>query len=734
MPSRVEGAAADGVLARRHAEQHDGAHAERGQLGDLLAQALAAVLDDAGQRDDRLRLGDALAHEQRGDQVARAHGRLGDEVTQGRRAAQAARPVDGEREHRASPSWYDAEPAGRTPRQRPVTSRDVGDARGPRAAASRRGHRPDGDEHRRRRTAPSASAHAAAAEPLASSTASALVSVVTLVGRRAGGRPSGRRSTDSTVWPRGGEPVGERRPGPVGLGEEDPAGCRRELGEQPLGLGHAPARGRRRGRRRGERGGRRRADGGQAQRRVAGGGRPGAAAPLADVTTSQSNAASRAERGPQLHAAVGRVADLDQRHVHDRRPELGQPLARARPASGRVMAIAPARSSARSVASRRRRRGRCAGRLRGPARGRRRRARERRRARGRRVVRRRPARNTCSSPPATWAPTGSEQPDPSSARKLRSTSTAWRVGGVVDGGEQLGRRRVVGAGLDGDAALPDGRHEHVAGRGARRSARSCPSTCSAATAITIAPPSGTFDEPGGDVAAQLDERAGRAATAASWARRRTDPVATVAPGGELGRAADRSARRRRRAGAGTRRSTSASCGRRRQVLGRVHGDVGAPVEHGLLDLLDEHALAADHVQRHVLAAVAGRLDEHQLDVAAGGARPAAAATASAWVRACGLPRVARRRRRHAVASVQVEQVAHGGRVALALRRAGVVAEAHGRAVQQLGDDRPGQRLDGVALGVVELGEAAGEAGELAWRASPRRARAAGRRAARPGGR
>ena len=46
----VEGAAADGVLARRHAEQHDGADAERRQLGDLLAQALAGVLDDAGQR------------------------------------------------------------------------------------------------------------------------------------------------------------------------------------------------------------------------------------------------------------------------------------------------------------------------------------------------------------------------------------------------------------------------------------------------------------------------------------------------------------------------------------------------------------------------------------------------------------------------------------------------------------------------------------------------------------
>ena len=50
MPVGVEGAAADGVLVRRHAEQDDGAHAEGGQLGDLLAQALAGVLDDAGQR------------------------------------------------------------------------------------------------------------------------------------------------------------------------------------------------------------------------------------------------------------------------------------------------------------------------------------------------------------------------------------------------------------------------------------------------------------------------------------------------------------------------------------------------------------------------------------------------------------------------------------------------------------------------------------------------------------
>ncbi len=56
-------------------------------------------------------------------------------------------------------------------------------------------------------------------------------------------------------------------------------------------------------------------------------------------------------------------------------------------------------------------------------------------------------------------------------------------------------------------------------------------------------------------------------------------------------------------------------GERRQVLGRVHRGVGAAVEHGLLDLLDEHALAADHVQRNVALPIPGGLDEHELDLA-----------------------------------------------------------------------------------------------------------------------
>ena len=46
---RIGGAAAGGVLDSRHAEQHDAADAGGGELGDLLAQALPAVLDDTGQ-------------------------------------------------------------------------------------------------------------------------------------------------------------------------------------------------------------------------------------------------------------------------------------------------------------------------------------------------------------------------------------------------------------------------------------------------------------------------------------------------------------------------------------------------------------------------------------------------------------------------------------------------------------------------------------------------------------
>ena len=48
----------------------------------------------------------------------------------------------------------------------------------------------------------------------------------------------------------------------------------------------------------------------------------------------------------------------------------------------------------------------------------------------------------------------------------------------------------------------------------------------------------------------------------------------------------------------------------------MHGEVGASLEHGLLHLLGEHARAADGVEIGALVAVAGRRDEHELDVLA----------------------------------------------------------------------------------------------------------------------
>ena len=87
MPSRIERAAAGRVLHRRYTEQDDGPHTQLGQPDDLLAKAVAGVLDDVRQGDDRLWLGDVLAHEQRSDEIGRPQGRLGDQLAHRRRAA-----------------------------------------------------------------------------------------------------------------------------------------------------------------------------------------------------------------------------------------------------------------------------------------------------------------------------------------------------------------------------------------------------------------------------------------------------------------------------------------------------------------------------------------------------------------------------------------------------------------------------------------------------------------------
>ena len=50
--------------------------------------------------------------------------------------------------------------------------------------------------------------------------------------------------------------------------------------------------------------------------------------------------------------------------------------------------------------------------------------------------------------------------------------------------------------------------------------------------------------------------------------------------------------------------------RGRQVLRRVHGDVGPTVEHRHLHLLDEHSLPTDDMEWNVESGVAGRLDHH----------------------------------------------------------------------------------------------------------------------------
>ena len=88
----------------------------------------------------------------------------------------------------------------------------------------------------------------------------------------------------------------------------------------------------------------------------------------------------------------------------------------------------------------------------------------------------------------------------------------------------------------------------------------------------------------------------RAGAAASCARRRTEPVPIAPAGRDLVERASRRARRADRPRSGTAASTSPAGVVGRQILGRVHREVGAAVEHGLLHFLHEHARAADRVQ------------------------------------------------------------------------------------------------------------------------------------------
>ena len=93
---RVVGAGAAGVLVLGDAEEDHRGDAEPGERPDLLAEALLGVLDDAGHRRDRLRVADALLHEERRDQVVDGEPRLGGQAAHRVGAPEPARPVLGE--------------------------------------------------------------------------------------------------------------------------------------------------------------------------------------------------------------------------------------------------------------------------------------------------------------------------------------------------------------------------------------------------------------------------------------------------------------------------------------------------------------------------------------------------------------------------------------------------------------------------------------------------------------
>ena len=79
---------------------------------------------------------------------------------------------------------------------------------------------------------------------------------------------------------------------------------------------------------------------------------------------------------------------------------------------------------------------------------------------------------------------------------------------------------------------------------------------------------------------------------ASWARRRAEPVATVAPGARSSRRAP-TMTSRGSARSGTQARTSPSGVTEGRSLAECTASIGAAVEHGQLHLLDEHPLAAE---------------------------------------------------------------------------------------------------------------------------------------------
>ena len=204
-------------------------------------------------------------------------------------------------------------------------------------------------------------------------------------------------------------------------------------------------------------------------------------------------------------------------------------------------------------------------------------------------------------------------------------------------------------------------------------------------------------------------RSGR--THESWACRRTDPVATVAPSGRSvsARPISASAASRRVVNAPM---TSPSCVADGKILRRVHRGVGPTIEHGLLDLLDEHALAADHMQRDVLAPIAGRLDEHELGVATRGPerlRHRTCLSTSLGTATRGQPQ---RRQRHSSTSFRQRHSVSAGRTGRSPRR----RCAHPAACRHRG----------------EVERTARGGAWRRWRGSTHRRRPVGRHPGRPG--
>ena len=86
--------AADGVLRRGDAEEHHRRNPERGDLADLIRQAIHRPLELPWHRADGAALVLAIAHEERIDEIRGAQRRLARQPPYPRREAQASRPRD----------------------------------------------------------------------------------------------------------------------------------------------------------------------------------------------------------------------------------------------------------------------------------------------------------------------------------------------------------------------------------------------------------------------------------------------------------------------------------------------------------------------------------------------------------------------------------------------------------------------------------------------------------------